>query len=77
MRAALGELPAVRVDRELAVEGDASPAVEPVVGLAEPAEPEALEPRDGVEGEAVVDKRHVDVGRPQARSASTGGPPGR
>ena len=64
MAPALRELPTVRVDRELAVEGDAATAVEPVVGLTETAEPEALEPRDGVEGEAVVDERQVHLGRP-------------
>jgi hypothetical protein len=37
--APLGELPAVRVDGKLAVERDAPAAVEPVLGLADPAEP--------------------------------------
>src|SRR5580704_18191869 len=55
VRASLGELAAVRVDREVPVERDAASAVEPVVGLAETAEAQRLEPRDGVEREAVVD----------------------
>jgi hypothetical protein len=58
-------LAAVRVDGQLTVEGDAPPAVEPVLRLAEAAEPEALDPGDGVEGEAVVDERDVDIARPQ------------
>ena len=77
MGAALGELAAVRVHRELAVERDAAAAVEPVLGLAEAAEAEALEPGDGVEREAVVDEGEVDVGRAQARCGSRGGRTGR
>ena len=53
----------MRVDRELAVERDATASVEPVVGLAEVTESEALEPRDGIEGEAVVHQRQVHLGR--------------
>ena len=72
----LGELPAVGIDRQLPVEGDPPTPVQPVVGLAEPAESEGLEPRDGVEGEAVVEQGQVDVGRSEARSATRGGPTG-
>src|SRR6185312_12635072 len=42
----LRQLAAVRVDREFAVRRDAASAVEPVVGLAEAAEAERLDPRD-------------------------------
>src|SRR5690349_3865863 len=42
VRAAFGELAAVGVHRELAVEGDPPPTVQPVVGLADPAEAQAL-----------------------------------
>ncbi len=59
--APLRELTAVRVHRQLAAEGDRAALVDPVLRLAEPAEPEALEPRDGVEREAVVDEGEVDV----------------
>ena len=72
----LGELAAVGIDRQLAVEGDPPSPVQPVVGLTEPAEPEGLEPGDGVEGEAVVEQGQVDVGRAAGRSSTTGGRPG-
>ena len=75
--AALGELAAVGVHGQLAAERDAAAAVEPVLGLAEAAEPEALQPGDGVEGEAVVEEGQVDVGVAQARCGSRGGRPGR
>ena len=77
VRATLGELATVRVDGEFAVERDAASAVEPVVGLAEPAESQALDPRDGVEGEPVVDERQVDFGRAARRSSSRDARPGR
>src|SRR3954454_6316259 len=54
VRAALRELAAVGVHWQLAVEGDAAPAVDPVRGTADLAEPERFEPRDGVEREPVV-----------------------
>jgi hypothetical protein len=57
------ELAPVGVDRQLTVEGDPPPTVEPVVASPEPAEPEGLEPGDGVEGEAVVEQGQVHVGR--------------
>src|SRR5579872_4749468 len=43
----LRQLTTVRVDRKVAVEPDAASAVEPVVGLAEAAEAQRLDPRDG------------------------------
>ena len=67
VRAALGQLTAVRVDRQLAVERDPAPAVEPVLRLAEPAEAERLEPGDRVEREAVVDQCEIDRLGAQAR----------
>src|ERR1035441_8380731 len=50
----LRELATMGVDRQLAVEGDPAAVVQPVVGFPETAEAEGFEPRDGVEGEAVV-----------------------
>ena len=72
--AAFGELTAVRIDRQLAVQRDPPALVQPVLRLAEAAEAERLQPGDGVEREAVIEQRQVDVGRPQARSGSTGVP---
>ena len=56
---ALGQLAAVGVHGQIAVEGDALPAVEVVLRLAEAAEPETFEPRDRVEGEPVGEERQV------------------
>src|SRR5207237_1188538 len=66
--ATFGQLTAVGVHRQIAVERDALPALEPVLRLADPAEPESFEPRDGIEGEAVVEERQVDVVRPETRA---------
>src|SRR5205085_8159682 len=44
VRAPFRQLPAVRVDRQLAVEGDAATAVDPVLRLADAAEAERLDP---------------------------------
>ena len=62
----------VRIDNRLVhgqvtVERDSATAVDPVLGFADAAEPEGLDPRDGVEREAVVDEREVDVRRAQRR----------
>ena len=77
MRAALGELAAVRVDREVTIEGDAPAAVQPLVGLSEVAEAEPLDPRDRVEREAVVDQGEVDVAAAAGSCGSTNARPGR
>ena len=58
----------------LAVERDAPPAVEPVLRLAEPTEPECLDPRDGVEREAVVDEREVEELRERVKVLVGGAP---
>src|SRR5215468_9217903 len=63
VQAAGGELPAVRVERDLAVERDAPPARDEGAALAATAEAERLEPRHRDEGEAVVELRDVDVAR--------------
>src|SRR5205814_10401451 len=44
VRPPLRQLPAVRVDGQLPVEGDPTTAVDPVLGLADAAEAEGLEP---------------------------------
>src|SRR5262249_21143873 len=57
------ELPAVRVERQDPVTSDVGAAREEVLRLTRGAEPEGLDPRQAVEGEAVVELGHVDVRR--------------
>src|SRR5581483_8935821 len=49
VRPSFGELAAVRVDGQVAVDRDARAVADPVLRLADAAEPERLEPRDRVE----------------------------
>ena len=63
VRPAAGELTAVRVQRQVAVESDALAVTEEVLGLAHLAETEGLEPRQAVEGESVIELGDVDVSR--------------
>jgi hypothetical protein len=48
------QLPAIGVERELAVESDPRAALDEATGLAVPADPQRLEPREGEERKAVV-----------------------
>src|SRR5579859_1650582 len=64
---ALGQLATGRVDGKLAARPDAPAVIDPVAELADPAEAEGLDPRDGHHREAVVQLRHVDVGRRDRR----------
>ena len=57
-----GQLAAVGVQRQLAVEGDARAALDERAALALAAEAERLEPRHGEEAEPVVELGDVDVG---------------
>ena len=59
--AAVRQLTAVGVQRDHAVAGDGLAAVEEVLGLADAAEPEPLQPRQAVEREAVVELGDVDI----------------
>ena len=63
--AAVRELTAVGVERQLPVAGDVLTAVEELPGLADAAEPQRLDPRQAVESEPVVELGDVDVGGPQ------------
>ena len=65
------ELPAVRVERELAVERDPLAALDERSALAEAAEAEGLEPRHRQPAEAVVQLGDVDVGGARDRCATT------
>src|SRR3954451_816634 len=56
MRSTSRELPAVRVERQLATEADALSAVNEILALADTAETEGLDPRQAVEAEPVVEQ---------------------
>ena len=66
--AAVRELAAVRVERDHAVAGDVLAAVEEVLGLADTAEAQRLQPGQAVEAEPVVQLGDVDIAGAQRRS---------
>src|SRR5258707_4047075 len=61
----MGELAAVRVQREQAAECDVLAAVEEILCLADTAETQRLDPREAIKGEAVVELGDIDVGGAQ------------
>ena len=69
VRPPMGQLAAMRVEREITVEGDALARVEEVLGFADPAEAERLDPCHAIEGEPVVELSHVHVGRAEIGTA--------
>src|SRR5882757_3303321 len=65
MGAAVRQLPAVRVERQQAVAGDVLAAIEEILGLADAAESQRLDPGQAVHGEPVVEFGNVDILGPQ------------
>src|ERR1700761_8808427 len=62
------KLAAVGVERQLAVAGNVLAAVQEILGLADPAESQRLDPRQAVEREPVVEFGDVNVGRGEGRA---------
>jgi hypothetical protein len=67
VQSAGGELPAARVDGELAITRDTRAALNEFGRLAAPAQPERLQPQQRQDAPAVIDLGDIDIARGQTR----------